>query len=177
MTVKRNQIIETALVLFTTQGFDGTSTSRIAKAAHVSEGLIFRHFENKLGLLNAIIQLSTEKIAAFADQINQLTSPEEKIQHILELPFHIDEEEHPFWKLLYSIKWQNQYYDSTATEPLKDILVKAFKELKYSNPEIEAELILAYTDGFATTVLLKNNINPNEMLSTIQKKYKWILNK
>lgn len=178
MTDKQIQIVETALHLFAELGFDAVSTKKIAQKAGVSEGLIFRHFQNKLGLLNAIMQMGAEKITLFSERIAILPSPEEKIQAVLELPFHIEEAEYPFWKLLYGLKWQNQYYDETVVAPIRSMLEAAFKDLNYSNPITETDLILAYTDGFATTLLLKSTeVDKNELLKTLRKKYNWILKK
>lgn len=50
----RAHILETALQLFAEHGFKGTSTRRIARAAGVSEGLIFHHFKRKRDLLSGI---------------------------------------------------------------------------------------------------------------------------
>ena len=47
MTEKELNIIDSAINLFAQTGYDGTSTSIIAKEAGVSEGLIFKHFKNK----------------------------------------------------------------------------------------------------------------------------------
>ena len=170
MTEKQLQIVETALHLFAEMGFDAVSTNKIAQEAGVSEGLIFRHFQNKLGLLNAIMQIGAEKIALFSEQIEILATPEEKIQAVLELPFHIKEDEYPFWKLLNGLKWQNQYYDQTAVAPIRNIIEKAFKDMNYSNPTTETDLILAYTDGLATSILLKSTeVDKNELLKTLRK--------
>jgi AcrR family transcriptional regulator len=57
---KKEKILTVALALFSSQGFDSTSTSLIAKKAEVSEGLIFRHFTNKEGLLMAIMEKAKE---------------------------------------------------------------------------------------------------------------------
>ena len=46
MTEKQISILESALELFSSKGFDAVPTSLIAKQAGVSEGLIFRHFKN-----------------------------------------------------------------------------------------------------------------------------------
>ena len=51
MTEKQENILNTALELFAKDGYDATSTSKIAKCAGVSEGLIFRHYGSKDGLL------------------------------------------------------------------------------------------------------------------------------
>ena len=52
---RRQQLIETALHLFATNGFRGTTTKAIALAAGVSEGIIFRHFPTKEDLYTAIL--------------------------------------------------------------------------------------------------------------------------
>ena len=50
----RARLIRSALELFTTVGFRGTTTTAIAKAAGVAEGTIYRHFSGKQDLLNEI---------------------------------------------------------------------------------------------------------------------------
>ena len=52
---RRRQIIEVAMALFSAKGFDGTTTREIARAAGVSEAIIFRHFATKEDLYAAII--------------------------------------------------------------------------------------------------------------------------
>lgn len=53
---RREQILMTAVDLFSQRGFDGTTTKEIAKAAGVSEAMVFRHFANKEELYGAILQ-------------------------------------------------------------------------------------------------------------------------
>ena len=52
---RRQQILQTAVALFSQRGFKGTTTKEIAKAAGVSEAMVFRHFENKDALYGAIL--------------------------------------------------------------------------------------------------------------------------
>ena len=52
---RRAQILQTAVDLFGKKGFSGTTTKEIAKAAGVSEAIIFRHFATKDDLWMAII--------------------------------------------------------------------------------------------------------------------------
>lgn len=66
---KKEIILQIALKLFSSQGFENTSTSLIAKKAEVSEGLIFRHFTNKEGLLNEILMEGFTKIKPYLDKI------------------------------------------------------------------------------------------------------------
>ena len=52
---RREQILQTAVSLFSQRGFKGTTTKEIAKAAGVSEAIIFRHFATKDELYGAIL--------------------------------------------------------------------------------------------------------------------------
>lgn len=52
---RREQILETAVNLFSRHGFRGTTTKQIAHAAGVSEAMVFRHFATKDELYGAIL--------------------------------------------------------------------------------------------------------------------------
>jgi AcrR family transcriptional regulator len=52
---RREQILRTAISLFAQRGFSGTTTKEIAKAAGVSEAMVFRHFSSKSELYDAIL--------------------------------------------------------------------------------------------------------------------------
>jgi len=53
---RRGQILTTAVALFSQKGFSGTTTKEIARAAGVSEAMVFRHFSTKDELYGAIIE-------------------------------------------------------------------------------------------------------------------------
>lgn len=52
---RRLQILRVAMRLFSHRGFRGTTTKEIAKAAGVSEAMVFRHFATKEDLYSAIL--------------------------------------------------------------------------------------------------------------------------
>ena len=52
---RREQILQTAVDLFSQRGFKGTTTKEIARAAGVSEAMVFRHFATKDELYTAIL--------------------------------------------------------------------------------------------------------------------------
>ncbi len=52
---RREQILQTAVDLFSKKGFKGTTTKEIATAAGVSEAMVFRHFSTKDELYGAIL--------------------------------------------------------------------------------------------------------------------------
>jgi AcrR family transcriptional regulator len=52
---RRMQILQRAVSLFSKKGFSGTTTREIARAAGVSEAMVFRHFATKEELYTAIL--------------------------------------------------------------------------------------------------------------------------
>ena len=52
---RRRQILQVAMRLFSQRGFRGTTTKEIARAAGVSEAMVFRHFATKEELYSAIL--------------------------------------------------------------------------------------------------------------------------
>ncbi len=171
MTEKQQNIVKTALELFAEKGYDATSTSLVAKKAGVSEGLIFRHFENKEGLLNAIIELGKEDLQPLYLQLISIEDPKERIQSIIKQVAEITPRQKQFWKLIYAMKWQADVYDDSISAPFKIALTESFKKLNNPEPELEAELLLSILDGIITCLLLKNPNNMNEMISLLLSKY------
>ena len=59
---RRLAIVETAIRLFTESSYRGTTTAEIARAAGVSEPILYRHFASKRGLYLAAIDHVWEKV-------------------------------------------------------------------------------------------------------------------
>ena len=57
---RRNQLLETALEVFSRKGFEGTTTKEVAAAAGVTEAIIFRHFPTKQALYTAVLDHHVE---------------------------------------------------------------------------------------------------------------------
>lgn len=171
MTEKQQKIVFVALELFATKGFDATSTSKIAKEAGVSEGLIFRHFKNKDGLLDAILGLGHAQLEVYYEEVSQIDDPREVILTVIDMCFQISEDQKHFWRLIYALKWQADVYDDTISAPLRKILTKAFGDLGYKDPAAEAEVIMIMIDGIVTTILLKRPDNLDELRTIILSKY------
>jgi AcrR family transcriptional regulator len=172
MTEKQENILKAALKLFANEGYASTSTSKVAKAAGVSEGLIFRHFKNKEGLLEAIMLNSAEAAKKMLSDVVMTSEPKEVIRKILELPYNIDKKEYEMWRLTYALKWQTDSYSSEKYNPVRLVLKNAFDQLGYENPEAEVELVFILMDGAATAILLHEPTNKNEILKALKSKYK-----
>lgn len=60
---KREDILHAALNLFSVRGYDGTTVPMIADKAGVGAGTIYRYFENKEALVNALYQQCLQKFS------------------------------------------------------------------------------------------------------------------
>jgi len=59
-TDRKQQLLETALDLFSRKGFEGTTTKELAVAAGVAEAVIFRHFPSKQALYTAALDYKAQ---------------------------------------------------------------------------------------------------------------------
>lgn len=80
LTKKQAAVVDAAIDLFAQKGYANTSTGEIARQAGVSEGSIFRRFQNKEHLLLTILDPLTSTI--LPSEINTLTN---KMFHSSEL--------------------------------------------------------------------------------------------
>lgn len=172
MTEKQEQIVKAALTLFAQEGYHATSTSKVAKAAGVSEGLIFRHFGNKDGLLQAILDEGERRMKALFVDIVMETDPNEVIRKTILMTSKIDVSDYDFWKLQFKLKWELEISGDEKMEPLKMALANAFRKLNYEEPEMEAQLILLFLDGLGSAVLKGSSLKPDEIIQYLLKKYK-----
>ena len=171
MTEKKELILNVALELFANEGYTATSTSKIGKIAGVSEGLIFRHFKNKAGLLDAILLETEGKIGSLLESILLDENPKMVIKKTLELPFKIKKTDYDFWKLQFKLKWQKEYNHPQKMKPLLDKLTSAFAVLNYPDPVQEALLLNQIFFAVSTEILKGNLKSQKAYKSFLLKKY------
>jgi AcrR family transcriptional regulator len=171
MTDKKEKILQAALQLFAKEGFFATSTSKIAKVAVVSEGLIFRHFGNKEGLLQAILGEGENRMKnLFADIVLE-TEPKEVIRKAIELAGKVDKTDYDFWKLQFKLKWELEINSDNKMEPLNMALTNAFSKMNYQSPQLEARLIILFIDSLGSSIVKGSSIDTNEIIKLLLKKY------
>jgi AcrR family transcriptional regulator len=171
MTDKQEKILEAALKLFAEDGYDAISTNKVALMAGVSEGLVFRHFKSKEGLLHAIMDMGRNKLLELFENISAKDEPENIIRKVIEIPFTIGNDEYHFWRLMYMVKWRNDNYMDTLFEPVNNMLIEAFRKLKYPYPVAEAMVVKMFIDGIATNILLRTPDHIDKLKESIFRKY------
>lgn len=85
--VRKQEILETAMLLFEQNGISKTSMSDIANAAAITKGLVYYYFSSKEELVAAVVELLVEEINQQLQQIVQETSLDfySKLARILKL--------------------------------------------------------------------------------------------
>ena len=176
MTEKQEKILNAALELFSNMGYANSSTSRIAKVAGVSEGLIFRHFGSKEGLLDAIVSMGLEDMEKVILKIKASSSPKEVIISALNMPEDLINENPKFWKVQFSLKYQSpdvarKYHESPIMLEANNALASAFKSLGYKQPELEAQFMMMIISSFFMFLIQQDLPNCKELMDFVKSKY------
>ncbi len=175
---KKEKILQTALRLFGEQGYDRTSTSLIAREAGVSEGLIFRHFGSKSGLLEAIMDEGLNQIAETMEGYRTIDDPRQAIVEHIKRSFVLIREQEAFWRLAQMVRFQAEVriHASEKITAINGFIVRQlaehFKKLKAPEPEQEALALFALIDGICIHWLQNPSVYPLEAIKNhLIKKY------
>lgn len=79
---RRAQILSTALDLFVSRGYYGTSTREISKAAGISSGLMFHYFPSKQHVYEELIIIGCQRMDI--DFAAAMENPQQALHHLVE---------------------------------------------------------------------------------------------
>ena len=83
-TERKAQLLDTAAAVFAKYGYSGTTTAELAKAAGVSEPIIYRHFKNKKELFIALVEQSgSDTIALWEKELGAVADPTERLSRLI----------------------------------------------------------------------------------------------
>ncbi|MBD1427480.1 TetR/AcrR family transcriptional regulator [Sphingobacterium arenae] len=170
---RKEKIMKVALSLFATKGYVDTSTKEIAIGAGVSEALIFKHFGNKDSLLTHIIKSGYRRVLSHHRGMMTYKNPKEFLKNMIFLPNKLVADESLFWKLqerLSHNSFSKQQHEQFM-KPVQPVLVKAFSELGYENPELETQCLLLIIDMLWKKEANGDIDNGVELAQLLKKKY------
>ena len=85
-TDRRRQLLEASIKCFADHGYQGTTTARLAKAAGVSEPVLYQHFASKHDLFVALLeQVGKEVLREWRKAIAPLKMPIDQLRVLLRL--------------------------------------------------------------------------------------------
>ncbi|MFQ6604815.1 MAG: TetR/AcrR family transcriptional regulator [Fidelibacterota bacterium] len=156
MTEKKQYILAAALDLFSRQGINKTTTAEIAQTAGVSEGLVFRHFQHKQGLVDTLWEQCQNHVAQHCQPLLQSSlPPRNALQQIMSLPFDLKTADFPFWKVLYRLTWHYPADRPSPLELLRIRLENIFSVLGHTDAAAEAQTVLMILDGVVLSRLYR----------------------
>ncbi|WP_223652246.1 TetR/AcrR family transcriptional regulator [Hymenobacter psoromatis] len=173
MLTRRQHIANVALQLFGDKGFENTSTQQIAKAASVSEALIFKHFGSKDQLLDFVVKTGYQRIIEHNRGGLLEADPLTFIHSVIDLPYKLVLEEPAFWKLQYRLADSDmaQQQHERFMRPVPARLQVAFEQLGYPEPDKETRLLLLLIEALWKIEASKTDEHVREMLDFIKRKY------
>ena len=81
---RRRQLLEVAANLFARMWYRGTTTAELAKAAGITEPILYRHFDNKLDLFVTLVdEVGREVINGWEEALRGVKDPAERLQILL----------------------------------------------------------------------------------------------
>jgi len=90
---KKQDLLIAAIPLFASQGYDATTTFEIAKAAGITEPVIYYHFKNKDGLFTHILNSTfADYFARLEDLEKSIPTQFEKIENLIDIQFRFVDE-------------------------------------------------------------------------------------
>lgn len=167
---KKQIIMNTALALFSNEGYHATSISKIASKANISKGLMYNYFESKDALLNAIIDSGFKELIKNFDLNKDEVLTNEEFVYFIDKLFNILLEKRSFWLLYFSLLLQPsishvvQQKTANIYIPLLKTLQDFLRRNGFKNPEIEALLFGTMLDGLAFNYLMNPELFPIDLI-------------
>ena len=80
---KRRAIMQAALRLFLTRGYDGTSMDDVAMTATVSKPTVYKHFADKEQLFSQIVLSTTDQAVGLVQMVTETFADTENVEQSL----------------------------------------------------------------------------------------------
>ena len=168
--VTKARILEAALELFATRGYGSTTVDAIARAAGVSAGLLYYHFENKPALLQAIFEQSLTDVQATFVAADRETPPEHRLPALLRSAAVVVPRHRNFWAVWYGLRMQNEVLRSLGPSVMQfaaaivRTLEGYLRDINWPEPAMEAQLLFAQIDGICQHYVLAPESYPLDVL-------------
>lgn len=123
---RRRQLLMAAIDCFAEHGYHGTTTALLARAARVSEPVLYQHFESKHALFVALLEhVGREVLREWRRGIAPLKSPMDQLRALMRLnPATTDLRTRQFYRVIFSAQAEfrepmvqaalRQHYDQYA---------------------------------------------------------------
>ncbi len=161
---KRELILETALEIFATHGYHGSSISMIAQHAGIAKGLLYNYFESKEALLKAVVEFGFKDFFELLNPMLDRNYSEdsftpEMLSALFRKIFKIMKENLHFWRLYFAMALQPgvlemvmKDYEGLMFTHL-ELLEKYYKIQGSKNPRADALHTYILFDGVTLNLI------------------------
>lgn len=141
----KKRALATAIELFASQGFDGTSTLQIAAQAGVSQATIFKYFKTKEDLLLAILEPVIPKIKdEFFSNLLAYEKLQEAVHFLVQDHWTFIKANAPLLKILMQQFLTNQNFKMEFLKNFQGLEdLEVLQKIKLSDPNFRKDLPLA----------------------------------
>jgi len=161
----KDKIIFESLKLFSRDGFEATSTRAIAHGINCSDAVIYKHFKSKQEILDAIIDICSDRLAAKSQRVTIEEMCWEGVENICLGMYEFqttDEWVVPFRKLLLIEQFKNPKLEALY----RDVFIN--RPLSYMEAMFAALIKLGYMKPGNPRVYAMELYSPFFMYHTIQ---------
>lgn len=161
-----NEILDAAQEVFTEKGFHGATVNDIADRALISKFTLYKHFDSKDAILNAILSRGYEILtASVTKRIKDIEDPRQRLMGIIRAEFEFFENRKSFFQMLLMEKldFESEVKNNILSSYRKHILFiekeihKGIREGSFRsvNAEDAAFMLFATLRAFALRWLFK----------------------
>ena len=174
------KILDSALELFSKNGYSHTSINEIAKNAKISKGLIYNYFASKEELLSRVIRSGLESLFSEEEFMTFLSLPDPKDRFIgiMDATYKITTAKSEFLMVYMSLMFQPGITKiikedfKEFTDSLFQMMKTIFEDLGYKDSEKESKVFAAMLDGVQLHYLTTSEQYPlKEVMDFITQKY------
>jgi AcrR family transcriptional regulator len=168
--VTKARLLQAALELFATRGYNATTVDAIAAAADVSAGLLYYHFDSKPAVLQAIFEQSLADVQATFAAADREPEPARRLPALLRSAGVIVPRHRHFWAVWYGLRMQRDVLLSLGPSVMQfaaaivRTLEGYLRDIGWPEPAIEAQLLFAQIDGMCQHYVLDPETYPLERL-------------
>lgn len=173
-------IVDTAMDLFSRQGFHSTSMQKIAKEAGIAVGLVYNYFESKEALLDEIIQSGIREVEHLLHHHVQTADvmTKEGFAQLLTVFCQIIRSKIEIWRLFVKISLEPEVapiaksHIENNSSHMDHIFCRYFEQHGFKEPQRKAQVLNAMLHGaFLSYILQRDDQNFDLMIQEIIEKF------
>ncbi len=160
-SAKREAILDAALELFAERGFHGTAVPLVAERAQVGAGTLYRYFDSKEALVNALYQREKTLLARQLMQDFPVDVPPRQQFHVMWKRLQAFAEKHPQSGVFLELHHHAAYLDETSRQLEQEVLApmvefirrgQAQQAIKPISPELLIHLVYGAFVGLSKAI-------------------------